>query len=122
MEAGGLASPDLLYSTSPPLMRIHIGTSGWRYPYWRGVSAEQLGEEAGRALRADLQSGAGVDLHAADQLLIYAALAGGGSHYTARALSLHAETAMWLIAPFLPVRFRVSRQENLACIDVLHAP
>lgn len=87
----------------------------------RGVSAEHLGEEAGRALRAELQSGAGVDLHAADQLLIYAALAAGESRYTARAVSLHAETAMWLIGQFLPVRFRVSQRAAVASIDVLPA-
>jgi RNA 3'-terminal phosphate cyclase (ATP) len=86
----------------------------------RGVSAERLGEAAGRALRADLQSGAGVDIHAADQLLVYAALAEGESRYTVREVSLHAETAMWLIEQFLPVRFRVHRHENGACIDVLH--
>jgi RNA 3'-terminal phosphate cyclase (ATP) len=85
----------------------------------RGVSAERLGEEAGQALRADLASGAGVDLHAADQLLIYAALAEGDSRYTVRELSLHAETAMWLIEQFLPVRFRVDRHQSGACIDVL---
>lgn len=86
----------------------------------RGVSAERLGEAAGRALRADLQSRAGVDLHAADQLLVYAALAEGDSRYTVREVSLHAETAMWLIGRFLPVRFRVGRHENGMYIDVQH--
>lgn len=87
----------------------------------RGVSSEELGVQAGRALRADLQSGAGVDLHAADQLLVYAALAAGESRFTVREVSLHAETAMWLIGQFLPVRFRVSRHDNTASIDVLPA-
>ncbi len=71
----------------------------------RGVSAEALGEQAGGTLRADLQNAAGVDLHAADQLLVYAALAKGNSRFSVREVSLHAETAMWLIEQFLPVRF-----------------
>ncbi len=85
----------------------------------RGVSAERLGAAAGAALRADLESGAGLDLHAADQLLVYAALAAGESRLTVRSLSLHAETAMWLIEQFLPVRFRVHRQEPAVGIEVL---
>lgn len=99
--------------------RTEHGRLGAAVVAQRGVSAEHLGEEAGRALRAELQSGAAVDLHAADQLLIYAALAEGASRYTARAVSLHAETAMWLIGQFLPVRFRVSQLETVACIDVM---
>jgi RNA 3'-terminal phosphate cyclase (ATP) len=87
----------------------------------RGVTAEQLGEEAGQGLRADLASGAGVDVHAADQLLIYTALAQGESRLTVRELSLHAQTAMWLIEQFLPVRFQVRRHDDRVCIDVLHA-
>ncbi|MGQ9861249.1 MAG: RNA 3'-terminal phosphate cyclase [Thiobacillaceae bacterium] len=99
--------------------RTEHGRLGAAVVAQRGVSAEHLGEEAGQALRAELLSGAGVDRHAADQLLIYAALAKGESRYTTRVLSLHAETAMWLIGQFLPVRFRVSQQETFACIDLL---
>lgn len=99
--------------------RTEHGRLGAAVVAQRGVSAERLGEEAGRALRADLLSGAGVDVHAADQLLIYAALAEGGSRFTVRQVSPHAETAMWLIGRFLRVRFRVRRHENGTCIDVL---
>jgi RNA 3'-terminal phosphate cyclase (ATP)/RNA 3'-terminal phosphate cyclase (GTP) len=71
----------------------------------RGVPAERLGDEAGRALRAEIESGATLDVHAADQLLVYAALASGPSRFTARTLSSHARTTMWLIEQFLPVAF-----------------
>jgi RNA 3'-terminal phosphate cyclase len=57
-------------------------------------------------------------MHAADQMLVYAALAGPGSTFTARAISLHAQTAMWLIEQFLPVRFRISDMARLKRIDV----
>jgi RNA 3'-terminal phosphate cyclase len=72
-----------------------------------GVRAETLGEAAGRELRADLEARATADVHAADQLLVYLALAGGESSFTAREVTSHAETAMWLIGRFLPVRFAV---------------
>lgn len=75
----------------------------------RGVPAETLGERVGAALSADLQAGVSLDVHAADQLCIYLALAHGASVFSARELSNHARTAMWLIEQFLPVRFRATQ-------------
>jgi len=72
----------------------------------RGLRAELLGEAAATELQADLACGAAVDVHAADQLLIYAALAAGESRYTVRELSRHTQTAIWLIERFLPRQFR----------------
>lgn len=86
----------------------------------RGVRAEQLGEDAGHALRAELEAGAALDIHAADQLLIYAAQAQGPSRFTVRDVSLHARTVMWLIEQFLPVRFRVEPRGRLQLIEVAH--
>jgi len=74
----------------------------------RGVSAEQLGNETGTELAADLDAGVALDIHASDQLLIYLALAGGTSRFTARSLSSHAQTTIWLIEQFLPVCFEAS--------------
>ncbi len=85
----------------------------------RGVRAETLGEAVGRELRADLEAGATADVHAADQLLIYFALAGGESSFTARELTSHARTAMWLIGRFLPVRFAAEEREGLFRIRVM---
>jgi RNA 3'-phosphate cyclase len=73
----------------------------------RGVPAEVLGAAAGRALADDLDAGVALDPHAADQLLVYLALAPGESAFTTRSVSSHARTAMWLIEQFLPVRFAV---------------
>ncbi len=85
----------------------------------RGVRSEALGESAADELADDLEAGATLDRHAADQLLVYLALAGGESTFTTREVSLHAETAMWLIARFLPVRFEVARAGRLARVRVL---
>jgi len=81
----------------------------------RGVPAEALGEAAGGELAADVAAGAAVDMHAADQLLVYFALARGGA-LTTRAVSLHARTCIWLIEQFLSVRFEVSQAGALARI------
>lgn len=84
----------------------------------RGVTAERLGHEAAQTLRKDLASGAALDVHAADQLLIYAALANGETRFGVREVSLHAQTAIWLIEQFLPVHLQVTRQQERAVISV----
>jgi RNA 3'-phosphate cyclase len=83
-----------------------------------GVRAETLGEAVGRELRADLEAGATADVHAADQLLVYFALAGGESSFTVREITSHAETAMWLIGRFLPVGFTVEPTGTLYRVRV----
>ena len=83
-----------------------------------GVRAETLGEAVGTELRADLEAGVTVDRFAADQLLVYLALAGGESSFTARELTSHAETAMWLIERFLPVKFTAERAGAVCRIGV----
>jgi RNA 3'-terminal phosphate cyclase (ATP) len=87
----------------------------------RGVPAEALGAAAGRELTADLAAGASVDQHAADQLLIYCALAHGESCFTTRALSTHARTAMWLIEQFLAARFEVVEAPSLTRVSITGA-
>ncbi|HSQ03409.1 MAG TPA: RNA 3'-terminal phosphate cyclase, partial [Burkholderiales bacterium] len=87
----------------------------------RGVPAESLGTEAARELVADLRAGATLDLHAADQLLIYLALSGHGSYVT-RTLTRHAQTAMWLIEQFLPVRFTTACSGDLVTVHVRKRP
>lgn len=86
----------------------------------RGVRAESLGQAVGEELAADLADGASVDVHAADQLLVYQALAGGGSFLT-RQLTSHANTAIWLIGRFLPVRFATSTAGRLTRVSVVTA-
>lgn len=72
------------------------------------MRAEALGAAAGRELAADLASGAHLDVRAADQVLIYLALAPGGSSFAVREVSSHARTTMWLLEQFLDARFSVA--------------
>ncbi|MEJ5212022.1 MAG: RNA 3'-terminal phosphate cyclase, partial [Burkholderiales bacterium] len=46
----------------------------------------------------------------ADQLPVYMALAQGTSRFQARHLSRHAETALWLLRQFIPLRVEVEPQ------------
>jgi RNA 3'-phosphate cyclase len=85
----------------------------------RGVRAETLGEAVGGELVADMAAGASLDAHAADQVLVYTAMAPGESSFTARAVSSHARTAMWLISQFLPARFAVEADGALSRVRTL---
>lgn len=71
----------------------------------RGVPAERLGRLAGRALAQDLQAGATLDVHAADQLPVFLALADGPSVFRTSRFSPHAATAMWLLERLTRARF-----------------
>src|SRR2546425_366658 len=75
----------------------------------RGKPSDGMGEEVAAALRADLDSGAFLDGHAADQLLTYLARATGPSQFRVREISGHMETMMWLVPQLLSSRFSVAR-------------
>ena len=64
----------------------------------RGLPAEEVGRAAARAFIDELRSPGTVDVHLADQLLVYLALSGG--EYTTHTLSMHARTACSLLAEF----------------------
>ena len=70
----------------------------------RGIPAERIAETAAQALREEIIAGATLDIHASDQILIYAALAQGPSCFLARTLSSHAQTALWLLRQFFSLR------------------
>ncbi len=70
------------------------------------VRSEQVAEEAVRAAQSFLASGAAVDEHLADQLLLPLALARGGSFITTEP-SGHTRTNIEVIGEFLPNRIAV---------------
>src|SRR5437879_13666611 len=75
----------------------------------RGKPSERIGEEAAASLRAEMEAAAALDVHAADQLLVYLARGDGPSRFRVQAVSGHLETIMWLIPQFLSCRFAVAR-------------
>jgi RNA 3'-terminal phosphate cyclase (ATP) len=66
-----------------------------------------VGESAARDLVEAVRSGAQVDRHLSDQLLVYLAMAGGS--FTAPAATLHARTMHWLLSRF---GYEVKCREN----------
>ncbi len=66
----------------------------------RGRSSEEIGRYVAGSLLADLATGATVDRHLADQLVIYAALAGGTTAYTIPRLTEHIDANLWLVEKF----------------------
>jgi len=63
----------------------------------RGRSSEDIGRYVARNLLEDLMTGATVDRHLADQLIIYAALAGGTTEYVIPRTTEHVDTNLWLV-------------------------
>lgn len=65
-----------------------------------GVPAEKVAEDAVDCLRAHQASGAALDLHLADQILLPLAFAGGVSEFTLPRISRHLETNARIIEQF----------------------
>ncbi len=72
-----------------------------------GRPAEKIAEFVVRSLLEDLDSGASVDQHLADQLILYAALAEGESIYLIPAFTDHVEANLWLVETLLGARWEV---------------
>jgi RNA 3'-terminal phosphate cyclase (ATP) len=65
-----------------------------------GRTSEAIGEFVARTFLADLRSGATVDRHLADQLVLFAALAHGRSGYTVPEVTDHVVSNVWLVRQF----------------------
>ncbi len=75
-----------------------------------GKPAERVGEEAAKKLLKEVNSGATVDSHASDQLIIYMALAEGESIIKTSELTMHTLTCIELSKMLLPnVSFTVEK-------------
>jgi len=78
----------------------------------RGKRAELVGEEAAKNIIRELQSVSTVDVHLADQLIPYIALADGKSEVKVREVTKHLETNMYVTKKFLDVEFEVEKEEE----------
>lgn len=84
----------------------------------KGVPAERVGEEAGVNLRREMEGPGTLDVHAADQLLPYMALAEGPSVFRVRKVTEHLSTQMWLLRRFLDVEFTMSGEDGGTTVEV----
>jgi len=82
-----------------------------------GKPSEAVGREAAENLFRELESLATVDVHLADMLVPYVALAQGESVYWSRAVTDHLDTNIWLAQEILGVKFIVAKVGNLYRIE-----
>jgi RNA 3'-terminal phosphate cyclase (ATP) len=75
----------------------------------RGKSSEAVAEEAAGALITHNRSGAAMDAHLADQMLLPLALAAGPSAFTCEAVTRHIETNAWVIEEFGAARVVIGK-------------
>jgi len=86
-----------------------------------GKRAEEVGKEAGRELKLAIDSGAVVDEWMVDQIIPYMALATMKTNSVSRVripqLTKHAETNIWVVGKFLPVRFEI-KNDIMLCLVI----
>ena len=80
-------------------------------------TSETVGREAAEKLYAEISAKPTVDVHLADMLIPYIALAKGRSTYLTRTISDHLETNIWLAEKILNVRFNVKKVDGLYKIE-----
>ena len=80
----------------------------------KGRSSEEIGKEAAAELKRQIDAGAAVDHHLADQLIQFMGLL-PGSRMKAGPVSKHAETNMYVAEKFLPVAFKV--EKNVVSVE-----
>jgi len=78
--------------------------------------SEAVAREAAKNLLDEIESKATVDIHLADMLIPYVALAEGESTYTARSITDHIESNIWLANEILGVSFDVKRRNGLVSL------
>jgi RNA 3'-phosphate cyclase len=80
-------------------------------------ASEAVGKEAAEKLYAELSTRPTADVHLADMLIPYVALAEGTSTFLTRKVSDHLETNVWLAEKILKVRFKIQKTNNLFRIE-----
>ncbi|MGD2066990.1 MAG: RNA 3'-terminal phosphate cyclase [Candidatus Bathyarchaeota archaeon] len=72
-------------------------------------SSEAVGKEATEKLLKEIEAHATVDVHLADMLVPYVALAKGTSIYTTRKITDHIDTNIWFVEKILGTKIKVTK-------------
>jgi RNA 3'-terminal phosphate cyclase (ATP) len=80
-------------------------------------TSEAVGREAALNLLEELRAKATVDVHMADMLIPYVALAQGGSEFLVRSMTEHLQTNIWLAEELLGTKFVLQKSGNLYRIE-----
>jgi RNA 3'-terminal phosphate cyclase (ATP) len=99
IPAGGQDPGSLVFLWGPQAGFAALGA--------RGKPAEQVADEVAEAYLIFRESGAALDRHLADQVLIYLALAEGPSNLTIEAVTPHLLTNVWVIEQFFGPLFQI---------------
>ncbi len=78
----------------------------------RGHPPDQSGIDVANDLLQEIAAGSTIDVHSADQLLPYMAMADGPSHFVVSRISKHLLSQMDTLESFLDVRFGVERRND----------
>jgi len=76
----------------------------------KGKRAEEVANEACDECIKFLHSRGVIDMHLADQLVLYMALARGRSTLLPECITEHLLTNIWVIKQFLPVSFNIEKE------------
>ena len=80
-------------------------------------SSEAVGREAAENLVKELEVKATVDVHLADMLIPYIAIANGTSAYLTREMTDHIDTNIWLTEKILDVKIQITKAGRLYKIE-----
>jgi RNA 3'-terminal phosphate cyclase (ATP) len=97
IEIVGAASPGTGIFLTAEYERVRAGFGALGV---RGKPAERVAEEAAAALLEHQRSGAALDAHLADQLVLPAALAAGPSRFSIERVTKHLQTNTWVVGQF----------------------
>ncbi len=98
-------------------VELENGVAGFTSLGRRGKPAEKVADDACSDFFEFMASGAAVDNHLADQLVLYMALAKGRSSLIAGRITRHLVTNIWVIEQFLPVRFEVHEETGRVSVE-----
>jgi len=98
------------------------GRAGFSTLGRRGLPAERVADAAVDALLDWRASGAALDVHLADQLVAFLALADGPSSFTCPRLSEHLRTVAWVVQQFVAVGITLydERPARVEIIPAIH--
>jgi RNA 3'-terminal phosphate cyclase (ATP) len=77
-----------------------------------GKRAEEVADEACKALFEYIEAGGALDPHLADQIIPYLALASGPSTFTTSRITQHLLTNIWVVKQFVDVEIHVEGKEG----------
>lgn len=107
---------------------IRDNTAGSGITLWRNYKsgsalgeprkpAEHVGREAASSILSELESESTVDVHLADQLIPYIALADDHSAFKVREITGHLRTNIYIVEQFLRTKICVKREEKVFVVE-----